>query len=658
MKKIIYFLVFLTTFSFSNPCPNEIQHSDPNWTYYAKSAGPIVLYSGQSFPDSIIDTYRIGGTTSNKYCTYYSNEGMESEKRYTMGQTRTYYALIRNCVAPEVFLQTTNSCGIPEPTCDFTTEVDIDGTCEVIGEQGSCDDFNIRGSDGTCSLEIAYYNTIDSGLDSETVYIGYADGTQQIYRPLDGFGLREDKDGNTLPLIPIVGGPYDGITPSSYFDNLISDGIGKTLQVLGLTFFISSTNDTLRLIPDLFNPLDFNPATMTSLESLIIGQSLRTPDTTILQQNTSNADNNPLTSAEIFDGVTLVSTPSSNDIVMNDTTQVPSTTTQDVPVELNEKFDAIKEYSEAYANKWGGVGNLGETVYLPKFSPNVAVTSKDGTTRILHKNADGSVDVVAVQNSSISNSIVGQSNGLKEPSQYNEVPINVSKISAPTIQNDGSIATTTTDISTVTNNPSANLNETTTKNGNTTVTQVPTPINTPSTTPLGGDSNLSVDFTPLTGRLDNISRQLNLLNNTQKGMNSFIQKEPTELEGQGYDEVDMNSTIDSSFIDNFISTFTTAWDNMQTDIASVSDEGTSLITTLTSDRDGGFLLSLPRATVTECPYISQIDFSSLKDGFIVDISVDLCKPFSAVYPIFYILFSIMFTVFIIGFGFKSIMRLV
>lgn len=155
------------------------------------------------------------------------------------------------------------------------------------------------------------------------------------------------------------------------------------------------------------------------------------------------------------------------------------------------------------------------------------------------------------------------------------------------------------------------------------------------------DLNLSVD---ISGEIDRVM--------------DYLEGEDTDNDGTGYIISDINTSLDSSLIDDFIATFTTAWDNMKLDIDSVSIEGNSLISRLKTDREGGFSFSLPRANVTECPYISEIDFSSLKDGLIYEVSIDLCKPFSAVYPVFYILFSIMFTIFIVVFGFKSLMRLV
>jgi len=452
----------------------------------------------------------------------------------------------------------------PPPICDPDTEIDVDGTCEVIGEQGSCVAPNVRLTDGSCSMcsvEQHYDMSKESCINNcVPTFVSNPNPTKWIElnqassEMCMSFLLDREIDGTWLSADNGCGGQSIGCygQPDSPCDNVLSPSLQRPAggyiykgRVLNSSI-CSSYVDGSKYIDSRIRHVDDDCAKNDDYYCYLL--PLNTDN------NETNQDNplpNPNPDGTVPNDNNISNDlPQNNDNNLSNPQNLNNQILQDLKNNLQDQSLDVKDYHSWFKNKFG------------KWEPADFKTDMNDTNKILKQIAD-------------------------KP--------------APSF--------------------SANLD---TK---------------PITDKLQEiiDKNTSIDFTQL---LDD-------------DLGAY-DKNGT----YGYTLDDSNTTYNTSVIDDFMSTFTTSWDNMQLDIASVSTDGNSLIETLKADRNGGFTLNLPHATVTECPYIATIDFSSIKSGWVLPISIDLCKPFSAVYPVFYILFSIMFTVFIIAFGFKSIMRLV
>lgn len=163
-------------------------------------------------------------------------------------------------------------------------------------------------------------------------------------------------------------------------------------------------------------------------------------------------------------------------------------------------------------------------------------------------------------------------------------------------------------------------------------------------------------------KLDSINKALGDLNNTSQNVdlnetNDLLRKilddNLSDSNATGYSS-DLNvSNIDSSFVDGFITNFSDAYNNMNRDLNSAISSATTLKDLLISEKDNAFNLNLPHATVTTCPYTVIFDIGVQQFSY----DIDICKAVNPIYPVFYFVFSVFFSVLIIVFGFNSLMRL-
>lgn len=132
-----------------------------------------------------------------------------------------------------------------------------------------------------------------------------------------------------------------------------------------------------------------------------------------------------------------------------------------------------------------------------------------------------------------------------------------------------------------------------------------------------------------------------------------LYEEDYDINGTGYELVDINVSLDTGFFDALLSNFTTAYENMNNDLSTLSQNANDLISMLETEKETAFNISLPRSTVTTCPYTSVLDL-----GFqTLDIEIDICKVVNPLYSIFYLVFSIIFSSIIVIFGFNALMKL-
>ena len=251
------------------------------------------------------------------------------------------------------------------------------------------------------------------------------------------------------------------------------------------------------------------------------------------------------------------------------------------------------------------------------------------TVAIAKENSDGSVTQTVIQKSDIQNTV---NNGT-------DLPFVTQTITPPSIQSDGTTAQTTTVVAQGSTSPITGTTTTTNPTtGSTTTVQNPITGTSTTATTTSPSGNGSVDLSGVTSRLDKISNQLTKVNDFNDGLKNAV------VSG------DVKNTIDTSKIQGLIDTFSTSWDNIKADferVATLTDEAKNTI-------NNGFTFNLAHGAVTQCPYTGDIDLIVRT----VPIEIDLCKVFSSVRPVFYVLFNLAFQVLLFMFAFKSVLRLV
>lgn len=580
MKKILILLMLCYSFLFSaditsglGSCPNVYVKSN-GWVLYknkGQSLTPFILNFGGLKGKTYLDNFRLFYSNGN-FCYEYTYQGNvqpdplspDTYIIYDVKREKYSYTSVSPCSSGLEFNYNTLTCGAPQPTCDSSTQVDIDGVCENIGEQGSCVSPNIRLSTGECTtctpdqhwnlnLETCVNNcnpvTVQNPKPSEWINLNKTNGdictSFLIDRQIDGSFLSQD-DG--------CGGVSSGCFGQA--DSPCDDILSPSLQRprggyiykgrVPNSSVCSSYVDGYKYIDSRIRQVDDNCVKNDDYYCYLL--PLNTDNNETNQDNplpNSNPDGTVPNDNNISSNL-----PINNDNNLSNPQKLNNQILQDLKNNLQNQNDDINAHNSWFKNKFG------------KWEPSDFQTNMDDTNNLLKAIKDKPV----------------------------------------------------------------------------------------------ADIDVNLDTKPITDKLQELIDK-----NSSVDLSPLLENNPNDYDdsnGSAYVLSDINNSINTSSLDDFIGTFTTAWSNMETDISTVSTDGNSLIETLKTDRDGGFTLNLPRATVTECPYIGTIDFSSIKANWILPISVDFCKPFSKSYPVFYILFSIVFTVFIIGFGFKSLMRLV
>ena len=569
---------------------------------------------------------------------------------------------------------------LPE-LCPDTNTLEIvvvggDNVCEVIGEQGSCPDFQVRAGvrlDNLDDLIECTWEVLSVGHseDGKSKFYYYADGSSMAYDINDNWAYAFDKDGNEIDNRRRAN-DYDNYTsddynePPTYIDKGFNHVLGVTLEYLGLGFQ-TITNGPILLMKQTDFGNDVFPDDPSNNFVMDIGQYLQftkeDEKVTISQINGLTADNNPSTSNDVLDGITLVTKPTkdidSNPIpteeldgieIKEDDPSVPATNT-DTP--LNSDWNARKAYDDAFANKWGGAGNLGATVYLPSFNQDVAVTKKDGEIVILHKNNDGSVDIVKTSETDMKEAITNQPNGIAKPT-YKPADTTIKKIQPPVIQSDGSVTRDTENKSISTTNPETGTTTTTTSTGTTTTETTPTTgSGTPTTAPVtdsNGTTTSEIDLSGVTKRLDTLSHQLSYGNARLSSIsgNTAMTNQQLSVIGEKIDKT--NELLEDGLfveddpyaesvtaLDNFTNTFNTTLSNMESSYNNVKGQVDGIVSRLEGDE---LTTILTKKTVITCPKNFQFD---MLDGGLKDIVIDPCTPLSQsreyMYPVSYLVFS-------------------
>ncbi len=116
---------------------------------------------------------------------------------------------------------------------------------------------------------------------------------------------------------------------------------------------------------------------------------------------------------------------------------------------------------------------------------------------------------------------------------------------------------------------------------------------------------------------------------------------------------DFNTSFSFFDILDFASNIQDAYENFTDDFQTLIDRSNEYSNLFKNDLQNGIELNLPHSDVTTCPYTVTIDFSFFQK----DINIDFCKILHPLYPVFYFIFSFFFSVVLLFFAYRSIIRL-
>lgn len=614
MKKILLFLAFFYNFAFAN--------------VYGSIVNGIYLNGG--------GVYCFKETAQVNQNINFSTSVMSAYAFYNNGYIKvagSSYSCIQNsqagyCQVEDVFSGVSVDASFCIP-CDGTLQAD--GTCKP--SIPTC----ATGShyDTTVSACMSDFETLGkTTFDNGDFLVSWSDGASTFCSGSPSVCFTYDKGNNNRianrylnpEFNPDGTIKYDGAMPDEapvkttldYILNPIGNAVGNTLQYMGLGIMVSATGGGALVYDKTVGLNALNPGVTLGAGLVMLGKTISTDDV-------------------FFTAVPTVS----NDVEVKLVEKSASTTVNNL-----DNFQSDSAYtkqtvtSENVKTVWdsaGGVGKLppnslilGSDIIYPTSNPSKAIVNTPDKIMIVETNPDNSSKITEIAKQDLANTA----------NNNTDLILVQKEISAPTIQNDGTVTQTQT-TTPVSVNPLNNFpTSTNTKTGLPDYvdydpktglydgaiysTATGKAVTTPTGVPLGDavvkpnpDGTSTIDLTGVNTRLDKISNQLTKQNNS---LDKIINTSNFSAETITHDIPTDYSTLDS---------WQETWNNLKSDfdnVASTADELTSLV------NGSPLTLNFPKGSVTTCPTSSDIDFGY----FMVSSGTDYCQLFSPFYPIFYL----------------------